>query len=224
MNVPALDEELAALRGAALVELNQLGEDLGLDLAPPDPAGLSDVALNTAREIDKMRAEVADWALTSGRALARRRARFLVQELAQELLAELDLCAPWGSADDLQLRLGKSPLRPHAGSWRPARAGDAGLRRAGRRRPRLAHPLLPGLLCPADHAGGFPAPGAARPDRGRLGDADRGRARGGLRLNGDAIRPLPNGECDNPWPLPAPPRRSWRAWLARMWAWWASWR
>ncbi len=93
MNVPALDEELAALRGAALVELNQLGEDLGLDLAPPDPAGLSDVALNTAREIDKMRAEVADWALTSGRALARRRARFLVQELAEELLAELDLAA-----------------------------------------------------------------------------------------------------------------------------------
>ena len=90
---PSLAEELAELRGAAQVELAQFGEELGIDLAPPDPAVLSDMALNTAREIDKMRAEVADWALTSGRALARRRARFLVRELAEELLAELDLCA-----------------------------------------------------------------------------------------------------------------------------------
>ena len=41
---PALDAELAALRGAAQVALAQMGEDL--DLGPPDPAGLSDLALN----------------------------------------------------------------------------------------------------------------------------------------------------------------------------------
>lgn len=86
--VPALDAELAALRGAALIELNQLAEDTGFDLAPPNPAGLSDMALG----------------------------------LGNQLYAR--------------------PLLAHRGSWRAARPGDAGLRRADRRRPWPTRALL----------------------------------------------------------------------------------
>ena len=88
-----LSRRLAALRGVAQVELAQLGEELGLDLGPPDPAGLSDLALNVAREVDRMRAEVGDMAQIVGRAAARRRAKLLVTELANELLGEMELCA-----------------------------------------------------------------------------------------------------------------------------------
>ena len=89
----ALDAELAELRGAAQVELAQMAEETGLDLGPPDPAGLSDLALNLAREVDRMRVEVRDMAQVVGRAAARRRAKLLVGELAEELLVELQLVA-----------------------------------------------------------------------------------------------------------------------------------
>ena len=89
----SMAEEVEALRGAALVELAQLAEDTGLDLSPPDPAWLSDLALNTGRAIDEAVAEIAELAQCCGRPIARRRARALARHLAEELLAELELAA-----------------------------------------------------------------------------------------------------------------------------------
>jgi hypothetical protein len=52
-----------------------------------------DLALNVAREADLIRAEIADLALPCGRPIARPWTRALVKQLAEELLAELELAA-----------------------------------------------------------------------------------------------------------------------------------
>ena len=143
----------------------QLGEDLGLDLSPPDPAGLSDMALNTAPRDRRDARRGGRLGADLGRALARRRARALVRQLAEELWPSWS-SPPWGSADDLlrqrDRRQGPRCVRtldPDAplGSAMPVCGA-----------PVAGGPGLRARYCPAchrgaDHAGAVPAPGAELP-------------------------------------------------------------
>ena len=90
---PSLAEEIEALRGHALVELTQLAEETGVDLAPPDPAGLSDLALGVARAVDEAVADVAGMAEALGRGSRPPPRALPGQDARRELAQELELAA-----------------------------------------------------------------------------------------------------------------------------------